>query len=39
MEHLFLCPYAGQAFHFFLDKKMKQKNQACLPAKAGLTII
>jgi len=22
-----LYPYAGQAFHFFLDKKTKQKNQ------------
>jgi len=27
MECLFLCPYAGLAFHFFLDKKTKQKNQ------------
>jgi len=25
---IFLCPLAGQAFHFFLDKKTKQKNQA-----------
>ena len=27
IEYLFLCPYAGQAFHFFLDEKTKQKNQ------------
>jgi len=26
MEYLFLCPLAGQAFHFFLDEKTKQKN-------------
>ena len=25
IEYLFLCPYAGQAFHFFFDKKTKQK--------------
>jgi hypothetical protein len=27
VEYLFLCPDAGLAFHFFLDKKKKQKNQ------------
>jgi hypothetical protein len=27
MEYLILCPHAGLAFHFFLDKKTKQKNQ------------
>ena len=27
MKYLFLCPDAGLAFHFFLDKKTKQKNQ------------
>ncbi len=27
MEYLFFCLYARQAFHFFLDKKTKQKNQ------------
>jgi len=27
MEYLFLCPNTGQAFHFFLDEKTKQKNQ------------
>ncbi len=27
MEYLILCPYVGLAFHFFLDKKTKQKNQ------------
>jgi hypothetical protein len=26
MENI-LGPYAGRAFHFFLDKKTKQKNQ------------
>jgi len=25
---IFLCPNAGRAFTFFLDKKSKQKNQA-----------
>jgi hypothetical protein len=27
MEYLLLRPHAGQAFHFFLDEKTKQKNQ------------
>jgi hypothetical protein len=28
MHLFFICPHAGLAFTFFLDKKSKQKNQA-----------
>jgi hypothetical protein len=34
-----LCPHAGQAFTFFLDKKSKQKNQAkIIPAFPHMAI-
>jgi hypothetical protein len=35
MEYLFLCPYAGLAFHFFLDKKTKQPARTYHSVRAG----